>query len=315
MPIERRTRIWLGMGSWLLAGTSAVGLGIAGAAPLDTHARGDAPALQRLAQVQGGGTSQGGEKGPGSATSAAKSDGGEGGEGAEKADQGGDGGEGGEGGALAGADEHQAYIARLLLIRGHLFVGKELYDAKRPDDALPHYLHPIEEIYDEIEPELAEHHVRGFKKELQALADAVKARKPAADIAKQQKAVLAKVDASANVIPAKQRASAEFVAHVAVLLLKSATEEYGEAIENGRIANSVEYQDSRGFVAAGKAYLRRHEKALRARDKQAYDEMLQAFADLGKAHPTVVPPEKPLLTAGEFQAAASRLELQASRFH
>jgi hypothetical protein len=43
--------------------------------------------------------------------------------------------------------------------------------------------------------------------------------------------------------------------------------------------------------------------------------MLKAFNDLGKAYPSIVPPEQPKLTAGEFQAATSRIELQASRFH
>lgn len=296
MPIERRTRIWLGMGSWLLAGTGAVGLGMAGAAPLDAPAHGEAPALQ---------VAQGGEKGHG----------GEAGHAAPAARQGGEGGEGGEAGALAGAGEHEAYIAQLLLIRGHLFVGKELYEAGRADDALPHYLHPLEEIYEELEPELAEHQAPRFKKELRALAEAVKAKQPAAEIARKQKAVLENVEAATRVIPAKERKSAGFAARVAVLVLKVATEEYEGAIENGRIANSVEYQDSRGFVAAGKAYLRRNEKALRAKDAQAYDSIVRAFTDLDKAYPSVVPPEKPLLTAGEFQAAASRLELQASRFH
>ena len=308
MPTERRTRIWLGMGSWLLAGTSAGGLGIASAAAIETGPQAGAHGLQQqLAQAQQGGEKgQGGETGHSHAAATAKaSEGGEGGEG----------GEAGEGGPLAGADEHQAFIARLLLIRGHLFVGKELYDAKRPEDALPHYLHPVEELYGDIEPEFAEYKKPGFKKELQALSDAVKAKKPAADVAKLQKTVLAKIDGAAGLIPAEERNSAEFVAHVAVLLLKSATDEYGEAIENGLIANSVEYQDSRGFVAAGKAYLQRNEKALRAKDSEAYDDMLKSFADLGKAHPTVVPPQKPQLTMGEFQAAASRVELQASRFH
>ena len=309
MPIERRTRIWLGVGSWLLASTSAVGLGVAGAAAIETGPKAGAHGVQQLAQAQQGGEKgEGGEKGHSHAPAAAKPQSSQGGEGGE-------GGEGSEGGPLAGADEHQAFIARLLLIRGHLFVGKELYDAKRPDDALPHYLHPVEELYGDIEPEFTEHKKPGFKKELQALSDAVKTKKPAADVAKLQKAVLAKIDAAAGLIPAKERTSAAFVAHVAVLMLKSATDEYGEAIEDGRIANSVEYQDSRGFVTAGKAYLQRNEKALRAKDSQAYDDILKSFADLGKAYPAVLPPEKPRISMGEFQAAASRVELQASRFH
>ena len=161
----------------------------------------------------------------------------------------------------------------------------------------------------------AERKKPGFKEELQALVDAVKARKPAAEIAEQQKALIGKVEATAAIIPATERQSAAFASRVAVYVLKVANEEYEAAIENGKIANAVEYQDSRGFVAAGKAYLRRNEKALKAKDAQAYDAIVKAFTDLGKAYPGIMPPVQPKITAGEFQAATSRIELQASRFH
>lgn len=305
MPTERRIRIWTGMGTWLLAGTSAVALttGVAGASPAQPgggpHAT--APQIQRMAQ-------QGGEKGAHDhAAPDARQQGGEGGEGGEAS-------EGGEAGVLAGADPTEVYLARLLLIRGHLDVGRELYDSDRPDDALPHYLHPLEEIYEELEPALAERKAKGFEKDLKALADAIKAKQPKPDVAKRQYKVMAAIDAAAKKIPSGTAKDPHFAADVVVLLLKSAAHEYGDAFADERIANSVEYQDSKGFVTTAADYVRGHEKAMRTRDPQAYDAIVRAIDELAAAYPSALPPEKPVLTAGAFQAVASRVELQASRF-
>ena len=69
--------------------------------------------------------------------------------GATKTDAGGEGGEGSA--AKTGADERLDPMVRfyrdIQLVRGHLLVGDELIKAGKWADALPHFLHPVEELY------------------------------------------------------------------------------------------------------------------------------------------------------------------------
>jgi hypothetical protein len=233
---------------------------------------------------------------------------------------GGEGGEGGEGGGQAESDPFAdaspdaAFTGRLLLIKGHLRVGKELHDLGRVDDALPHYLHPVEEIYEDIEPDLTARGIAPFKTSLEQLAAAVKAKKPKEETAKLQERVIAALDTAMRKVDGKMRAAPSFVAEVAVLALTAAAEEYAEAVENGRIANGVEYQDSRGFVLIAQDYLAAHAEALRAKDSDAYGDMMAAVEAMREAYPSVLPPATPKMQAGEVEAAASRVELLASRF-
>src|SRR5262249_30003369 len=66
-----------------------------------------------------------------------------------------DAGEGGEAGTLAGLPPELAFAVRVALLRGHLLVGDELIKQQQWNAALPHFLHPTEEIYGDIQGELA----------------------------------------------------------------------------------------------------------------------------------------------------------------
>jgi hypothetical protein len=55
------------------------------------------------------------------------------------------------------------------LIRGHLLVGNELVEAGRWADALPHFLHPEEEIYNSLREGLKTYKVSPFLTALKAL--------------------------------------------------------------------------------------------------------------------------------------------------
>src|SRR5262245_36671482 len=63
------------------------------------------------------------------------------------------------------------------LMRGHLLVGGQLIELELWDEALPHFLHPTEELYGLMEKYIAAHGMQPFKRELQALAQTVKAKR------------------------------------------------------------------------------------------------------------------------------------------
>src|SRR5205807_1543052 len=95
---------------------------------------------------------------------------------------------------------------------------------------------------------------RQFKPALEKLAGLVEKKADKAVIAQEHKKVVGAIDTAAHAIPAKLRTSPEFIVRVAVLALRQAAEEYEGSIENGRILNPVEYQDSRGFMLAAREY-------------------------------------------------------------
>src|SRR5262249_35474065 len=198
--MKTRSKIWLGVGAFVVVGTgatSAMGLFAAEAAS-GLSAR---PGLPTDAAIlSAGGTVL-----------------------AQHAAQGRDAGEGGETKDFTGLPPELAFAARIALLRGHLLVGDELVKQQQWNAALPHFLHPTEEIYGDIKGELAEYKVSPFDAALKALSDVVKAKKGGNDYAKALKSVndaLAAVDAG---MKAKQADWPGFVVEAAVEALKAAT--------------------------------------------------------------------------------------------
>jgi hypothetical protein len=225
--------------------------------------------------------------------------------------QGGEGGEGGEAGAFANAPPDLAYAARLALIRGHLAIGRELMEAGAWSEALPHFLHPTEEIYDELAEGLRERGVAGFRAELDGLAQAVRRRDAAAAAQRRRAAETALARAEAG-LPAATREEPGFVGALIAAVLRQAAEEYEEAVEQDRIANAVEYQDGRGFLGVARSLLERHGPALRAKDARAHAEVTELLGRMAAAWPAPRAPQRARLTPGEVSALASRVELAAS---
>ena len=215
--MRTKTKIWLGVGAFVVIETAATG----GSARLGPEtfpwvsARPHLPAVAAAAQ---------------------------------DADHAREAGEGGEAGTLASLPPELAFAVRVALLRGHLLVGDELIKQQQWNAALPHFLHPTEEIYGDIQGELAGYNVPPFDGALKALAQVVKGRKGGADYAKALKAVNDALAAADAGMKARQSNWSGFVVEAAVEALKAASGEYQQAIVGGRIAKPAEYQDARGFV-------------------------------------------------------------------
>src|SRR3984893_6221339 len=83
-------------------------------------------------------------------------------------------GEGGETKSLANLPAELAFAVRIALLRGHLLVGDELVQQQQCNAALPHFLHPTEEIYGDLKDQLADYKVPAFYAALKALSDVFK---------------------------------------------------------------------------------------------------------------------------------------------
>lgn len=286
----KRRKIWANLGTAVLMATPAATQ--AGMLPTQTAAAMETAAGQgsiHLAQHQGHGT----------AVKAAPD--GEGGEG---------GGEGG-GGAQLPAGLH---LARgIEMIRGHLIVGGELVEAGRWTDALPHFLHPEEEIYGSLRDDLKAFNLGPFQTALKSLSQTVKAKNKDA-YARARAAVEERLAAAESAVLAKEENKPYFVLEAALETLQQASDEYEEAIEKGRIANVVEYQDARGFVLEVDRLVGTVADALAAKNADAAKAIRASLDDLKATFPTVTPPQKPVKDSSQFLASVAKFELQVGNF-
>ncbi len=204
----------------------------------------------------------------------------------------------------------------LMLMRGHLLVGGELVAIERWDDALPHFLHPTEELYGLMERYIKLHKIAPFDRQLKQLAQAVKARNKAA-YAQSLKVVDQRMS---NAMTAFKRFMTglpftSFTAQAVVETLKIAGAEYEAAIENGRFAQPVEYQDSRGFVIHAESVMTAQAAAFEAVDRHAYAELRRLFAEIKPAWPGPMPPEKVEISPAALSERIEAFAKQASRFY
>jgi hypothetical protein len=232
---------------------------------------------------------------------------------AQDADHARDAGEGGEAGTLAGLPPELAFAVRVALLRGHLLVGDELIKQQQWNAALPHFLHPTEEIYGDIQGELAGYNVPPFDGALKALAQVVKGRKGGADYAKALKAVNDALAAADAGMKARQSNWSGFVVEAAVEALKAASGEYQQAIVGGRIAKPVEYQDARGFIWEAERMVESVAADLQKQNAPALREVRAGMAELKLAFPSPMPPRTPVKDHAPVLGDVSRIELAAGK--
>lgn len=288
-----KAKVWLGIGAAAFLGGSATGAALAGAAtPI------------QMAQAHGGhGTAA-----------------------MQKAQEGE--GEGGNADRDATLSPALRLYRDLQLVRGHLLVGDELMRERRFAEALPHALHPVEELYGRMRENLKTFGVPPFLNALKALAQTVKARNIEA-----YQAALADVNRRLDAAEAQMRQAqaaqgqsgqaqsgqaqsgqdaagwSVFTGETALDMLEVAAEEYEASIEKGRFTKPVEYQDSRGFVWRAEQLIESVAAAYGQKDPAALTATRQAFAELKKAWPSAMPPARPVMEPAQVLAAVSRLEL------
>jgi Helix-hairpin-helix motif len=215
---------------------------------------------------------------------------------------------------LTGEARDVDYMTKLGLMKGHLYVAKELIDLKKIDQAEPHIGHPVEEIYADVEEQLNERKVKEFKTPLIALHDQVKAggkdaTKLKADFATSMKSV---EDAIAG-LPATQRSSPSFILKVISELLDSANSEYTAAIADGKISQPVEYQDSRGFVVYSQEIFKSIEPQLAKSNPAAATSIAKSLTDVAKAWPAAIPPTKIVLEPAAVTKLVKSIESESAK--
>jgi hypothetical protein len=210
-------------------------------------------------------------------------------------------------------DTRIRFYRDIALMRGHILVGGQLIELGLWDEALPHFLHPTEELYGGMERYIQLHSMRPFRRELQALAQAVKAKRTGA-YEQARKVVEQRLEDALNVAKKFMRPLRGFIVRSAAETLKVALGEYEQSIEGGRFAKPVEYQDSRGFVWEAERMIEAAAPELAKVDADALARVRTALAKLKAAWPAPMPPQAPILQPGEMSALISDIELHTSRY-
>jgi len=211
------------------------------------------------------------------------------------------------------ADTRIRFYRDIELMRGHLLVGQQLIEANLWEEALPHFLHPTEELYGRMERHIAIHNIRPFRRELLALAQAVKAHRIGA-YRQALGVVEARLDAALAVAKRFMNPLEAFTARTLSEVLQAALGEYQTSLSDGRFANPVEYQDSRGFVWRADAMLAEGGRELARRNAAALARIRQSLARLKTAWPAPMPPPAPVLQAEEVAGLIAAIASDAARF-
>jgi hypothetical protein len=225
----------------------------------------------------------------------------------------GEGGEG-EGGGAAQLQPSIHVYRGIEMIRGHLLVGAELIDAGRWADALPHFLHPEEEIYGSIRDQLKTFNIAPFQVALKSLSQTVKAKNKEAYV-RARAALDERLAAAETAVKAKEENGTYFVLETALEVLQQAADEYEEAVSKGRIANVVEYQDARGFVLEADRLVGTVMPAATAKNADAAKAVQASLNELKATFPAVTPPKQAVKDSGEFLSAVAKFELQLGHLH
>ncbi len=210
------------------------------------------------------------------------------------------------------SEDHAELLFKMGLLEGHLMVGRELIDANQTQLALPHFGHPIRELYDDIADELKRRGVTGFDGELIAL-EALAAGKPTdpATVAQYDK-VIRIVAAVRATVPAGLLDNERFMLGVLGEVATISSEDYSESIEGGRIEKPVEYHDSRGYLAYADNELRRLEGRPDLRGSPGLVLARAKLMEMRAVTGPLLPPERPLMSVADYKAVVVQFKQAAA---
>ena len=282
MKTETKRKIWLGVGAFVVIGSGTAGGASFAAAPGATFSARTSPS----------------ENGPVIA---------------QHQHQDREAGEAGEAKNLASLPRPLAFATRIALVRGHLLIGDELVRQQQWNAALPHFLHPSEELYSDIKDDLTQYNAPPFDRALKTLSDVVKAKRGGDAYSSALKSVNEALAAADAGVKSKQENWPGFMVEAAVEALKVAGGEYQQAIVRGRIAKPVEYQDARGFVGQANTMIESVAPDLQRKDAAALQAVRAGMAEVKKTFPSAMPPSVPIKDAGALLLDISRIELNAGK--
>ena len=257
-------------------------------------------------------TGESGESGTTTATTAS----GEAGESGES----GEGGEGGEAGAFADAEPDVQLTANLLAMKGHLLVGRELFDAGSTDAAAPHFLEPRADYYATVEVLSGEMGELGDELvQVEIASGAGEAGEggeggEVGEFGDEWEEAIEAIDYGVEeAVEDSENPMATLLA-ASLLVLRKASHEFEEATEGGAVSDAEEYEAGRGFYQAVRAEIEANADDLSAINADKYAALVAALDEAGRAWPSAAAPASPPVSAEDLNAAIANFEIAALAF-
>jgi hypothetical protein len=179
------------------------------------------------------------------------------------------------------------FVSNIEQIRAHLDAAMMNKQAGNNSLAQAHTLHPIAEIYSSIEPQIANANMtlnQTLASNLNELSQMVNSSTTVEFNTQAQKINGLVNQTVKQVVPVETANNSTFGLAVVADLLSIASEEYGEAVENGTIKEIVEYQDGQAFVSRAQDLMVQTSTGLPPQEKTLQiQETNKLFSDLNTA--------------------------------
>ena len=178
------------------------------------------------------------------------------------------------------------FVSNIEQIRAHLDAAMMNKQAGNNTLAQAHTLHPIAEIYSSIEPQIANANMtlnQTLASNLNELSQMVNSSTTDEFNTQAQKINGLVNQTVKQVVPVETGNNSTFGLAVVADLLSIASEEYGEAVENGMIKEIVEYQDGQAFVSRAQDLMVQTSTGLLQEKTPEIQETNKLFSDLNIA--------------------------------
>lgn len=199
----------------------------------------------------------------------------------------------------------------IALIRAHLLTGDELAAQRQWAAAASHFGFPREEIYGVIRDQLRTYNTPAFDSALKALARSAKSR-DAKQFPKMRQKVEDALTAADAGLKARQPNWPRFTLAVAVAVLKSAPDEYDDAVAKGRIVRPIGYQTARGLILQADRMIESVAAELGAGNAAALADIRAGVSRIKPAFASLSAPKEAVLTDAAFQDAVAKIEHAAA---
>lgn len=193
-------------------------------------------------------------------------------------------------------EEQVRQVTALAQMQAHLQASLANWEAGDYEMASIHAGHPVEELWELVADELEEQDAAAPLKEALEAYEALAGEAGDAAQAKgaYEKALTAAQQAIEALVGTEVLEEPAFRAAVVAELLEGVEEEYGEAIEEGRIIELEEYQDAWGFLQVAQSLYEPIADEVKAAEDEAAEEIEEEFEVLTEALPAIHPPTTPI---------------------
>jgi len=205
-----------------------------------------------------------------------------------------------------------AYGRFIALIRADLLVGDELVKQRSWDVAHRHFMFPLEEIYGVIREDLRGYKTPPFDGALKGLARTVSARSTKQYPKARERVEKALAAAETN-LKTRQPNWPRFALEVSIATLKTAPDEYEDAVTNGRIVRPIGYQTARGIILETDRMIDSVAGDLAVKNPDAVRDLRDGFAELKQGFPGVNAPKQPVLDVAAVTAIVAKIEAAADK--